>query len=218
MLRVMKGVIFDLDGTLVDSLDDIADALNHVLRELGREERDRATIERFVGDGARMLVRRALGDAREAVEDDALARFRDRYMAHLTERTRVYAGVPELLAALSRRGTPTAVLSNKPHDATVEVVRALLGDHPFAAVLGVRPGAERKPDPSGALELADALGLAPEDVLFVGDTPVDVRTAELAGMTPIAVLWGMRSREELEAAGAELFLSEPDELLALLDA
>ena len=218
----MKGVIFDLDGTLIDSLDDITDALNHVLRSMERPTHAREAVERFVGDGARMLVRRALsdpdrGEPEAAFEDDALERFLARYRANLTVRTHPYPGVDALLEALARRGTPTAVLSNKPHDATVEVVRTLFADHPFVSVLGHRPGGEKKPDPAAAFELAEALGVAAEDVLVVGDTPVDVHTAVAAGMTPVAVLWGMRSRALLEAAGATRFLSLPSELLGLLD-
>lgn len=213
----MHGIIFDLDGTLVDSLDDIRAAMNHVLRGYGLPERSPEEIERFVGEGARLLVRRALGDAAAELEDEALARFRARYLDHLVVHTRPYPGVEPMLAELARRGTPTAVLSNKPHDATREVVAKLFSGHPFAGVLGHRPNAPRKPDPSGALELADALEREPPRVLFVGDTAVDVETARAAGMTPIAVLWGMRTRAELEAAGATRFLAAPGALLDLLD-
>jgi len=111
---------------------------------------------------------------------------------------------------------PTAVLSNKPHAATVELVRALFPRHPFTAVLGTRDDRTKKPDPSGALEIASAMGLPPGEILFVGDTPVDVETARRAGMISVGALWGMRTREELEAAGAQHLIARPHELLELL--
>lgn len=211
----MRGVIFDLDGTLVDSLRDIADAMDHVLDELGLPRHAHADYERFVGDGARILVRRALGE-RADLEDEALAAFRARYFARLLVHTRAYPGIDALLDELAQRGTNTAVLSNKPHLATVQIVRALFPHHPFVLVLGQRDEGPRKPDPSSAFELARAMGLAMNDVLFVGDTPIDVATARAAGMIPVGVLWGMRSREELEQAGAHHIVAEPSEILALL--
>lgn len=213
----MRGVIFDLDGTLIDSLDDIADAMDHVLDGLGLPRRTRDEYERFIGEGARLLVRRSVG-GRADLEDEAFAAFRARYSSRLLVSTRPYPGVEELLASLAARGAPTAVLSNKPHDATVKIVRALFPDHPFVLVLGHREDTPRKPDPTSAFEIARAMGLAPRDVLFVGDTAVDLATARAAGMIPIGVLWGMRSREELEAAGAAHLIAEPGELARLLDA
>ncbi|HJL15312.1 MAG TPA: HAD family hydrolase [Sandaracinaceae bacterium LLY-WYZ-13_1] len=211
----MQGIVFDLDGTLVDSLNDIAAALSHVLGELDLPARDRAAVESFVGDGARMLVRRALGDAAVRWEDEALARFRARYLANLTVHTRPYEGVTPMLEALAARGVPTAVLSNKPHDATVRVVEALLPAHPFVAVRGHREGTPKKPAPDAALELAAAMGCPPETLWLVGDTPVDVETARAAGMEPVAVTWGMRTRAQLEAAGATRFVDAPAQVLAL---
>ncbi len=211
------GVIFDLDGTLVDSLDDIAAAMDHVLDGLELPRRSRAEYERFVGDGARMLVRRALG-ARVDLEDRALAAFRVRYFARMTVHTRPYPGIEALLSELSARGVPTAVLSNKPHAATVALVRALVPSHRFVAVLGHRDGHERKPSPSSAFEIARAMGRPPRDVYFVGDTAVDLETARAAGMIAVGVLWGMRPRAELERAGAAHLVTEPQDLLALLDA
>ncbi len=211
----MRGVIFDLDGTLADTLRDIAAAMEHVLRERGLPGHDEAAYARFVGEGARMLVQRALGDRIDR-EDEVLEAFRARYFAHLLGRTRPFPGVEALLAELARRGVPTAVLSNKPHEATEEVVRALFPDHPFLRIVGDRPDYPRKPDPTSALEIAEALHLAPASILFVGDTQTDVGTALAAGMIPIGVRWGMRPAEELKEAGATHLIGEPDELLALL--
>lgn len=211
----MRGVIFDLDGTLADSLKDIAAALNHVLGELVLPRFSDAEVERMVGDGARMLIRRALGP-RVELEERVLAAFQARYLEALSVHTRAYDGVDALLDALEARGVPTGVLSNKPHAATVELVRALFPRHPFTRVLGTREERLKKPDPSGALEIAAAMALAPAEILFVGDTPVDVETARRAGMISVGALWGMRTREELEAADVRHLIAAPDQLLTLL--
>jgi phosphoglycolate phosphatase len=208
-----RGVVFDLDGTLVDSLRDIAVAMDRALEDLGLPRRTLAEYERFIGDGARMLVRRAIGEA--PYEDEALERFRARYSEHLVVHTRAYPGVEPLLAELARREVPTAVLSNKPHAWTEEIVRTIFPAHPFARVLGHRSDAPHKPDPASALEIARALELPCERIFFVGDTAVDIDTARRAGMIAVAVLWGMRTREEL--AGAAHCITEPSELLALLN-
>lgn len=207
----MTSVIFDLDGTLVDSLDDLAAALNHVLEARGMPTHGREAIESFVGDGARMLVRRAIGAG--ADEDALLAAFRARYLEHLTVHTRAFDGVDALLDALAERDVAMAVLSNKPHDMTVRVVAEVLGSDRFVRVLGQRDGVPRKPDPAAALEL---VAILPAPTVFVGDTPVDVQTALAAGLRPIGVGWGMRDPELLREAGAEVILERPADLLALL--
>lgn len=209
----MRGVIFDLDGTLVDSLDDITAALARAFGELGLEALDRAAVERHVGHGARMLVRGALGD-RAHLEEEALERFRAAYDDALVVHTRAFEGVHALLDALAARSTPTAVLSNKPHPMTRRVVEALFGHHPFVEVLGQRPSVRRKPDPAAALELAERLALPPAEILFVGDSRVDLRTAHAAGMVAVGVRWGMRRPAEL--AGADHLVSHPEDILALL--
>jgi len=207
----MRSVIFDLDGTLVDSLDDIGAALNHVLAARALPTHDREAIESFIGDGARMLVRRAIPD--DADEDALLAAFRARYLEHLIVHTRAYDGVEALLDALGARGVPMAVLSNKPHDMTVRVVAEVLGGDRFVRVVGQRDGVPRKPDPTAALELA---ALLPAPTVFVGDTPVDVETARAAGLRPIGVGWGMRDPRSLRDAGADVILERPGDLVAIL--
>jgi len=209
----VRTIIFDLDGTLVDSLDDITASLNHVFGELGFDAHSRAATETFIGDGARMLIRRALGPERRSLEDEVLERYRLHYGAHLTDHTRIYPGIDALLHELSRRGVTLAVLSNKPHEMTVEVVRELLPAHDFAAVFGQRETVPRKPDPAAAIEIA---GMLDGPFAFVGDTPVDMATAIAAQMRPIGVSWGMRDGALLEEAGAETVLAQPSDLLALL--
>lgn len=205
-------ILFDLDGTLVDSLGDIAGAMNDALVSVARPAHPVDDYRRMVGDGLELLARRALGPAHAGLLPEVIAAYRTRYDARLDATTRPYDGVPALLEAL--RGVPLGVLSNKPHAATLEVVRRLL-PAPWVVVLGERPGVPRKPDPAGALEAARALGARPQDVLFVGDTATDMRTAVAAGMVPVGCLWGFRDEAELRAAGARHLLARPGELLAL---
>jgi phosphoglycolate phosphatase len=210
-----RALIFDLDGTLVDSLGDIAAACNHVLAGEGLPEHPLTDYRVFVGEGIRRLVERAApGLARERTAALVTA-VRARYEAHLVERTRPYPGVLEALTALRRAGLPLAVLSNKPHDLTERVVAALLGATPFVAVDGERAGRPRKPDPAGAIAVAAALGTAPGETWLVGDTRIDMETAAAAGMVPVGVLWGFRDRAELEASGARQVVATPAELVNL---
>ena len=212
----MRAVIFDLDGTLVDSLDDIVASLNATLAAHGLPTHDAAQINAWIGDGAGALLARAA----KAAKDPAalLEAFREHYTAHCTERTRPYAGVTDLLHALRRRSVPLGVLSNKPHEMTVQVVDACFGTEIFGAVAGERPPQPRKPDPAGAFAIADALGVAAEACTFVGDTRVDIQTARAAGMRAIGVTWGMRTRAQLAKAGADALVDDVAALSRLLGA
>ena len=212
----MHAFIFDLDGTLADTLRDIMDALNHVLAERGFPVHGPDAYRQLVGEGARQLVRDALPEPHRDRLDEVLAAYRLRYAEHLLVHSQPYPGIPELLSELQGRGAPLAVLSNKPHEPTVQIVRALFPDVRFAGVLGQRPEVPRKPDPAAARELCSALGCAPADVGFLGDTRIDMQTARAAGMTAIGVRWGFRDAAELLAHGAQHVIAHPSELLALL--
>ncbi|MCO5166302.1 MAG: HAD-IA family hydrolase [Planctomycetes bacterium] len=209
-------VVFDLDGTLVDSLEDIALAMNDALVALGRPPHAVDAYRAFVGRGVGVLAARALGHDDPALTARAVDAFRRGYAERLVERTRPYPGVPALLDALAARGVPAAVLTNKPEPAARALVERLLGAWRWAAVIGDRPGLPRKPDPTGALEAARALGAAPGDVLLVGDSDVDVETARAAGMIAAGAAWGFRGRDELEAAGAHVVVERPADVLELL--
>ena len=211
-----QAVIFDLDGTLVDSLADIASAMNEVLERHGFPAHPVGAYRRFVGDGMERLVRRALPPVGEEIVVRVLEDMRRTYARRALRTTRPYPGIPDLLDRLAARGVPFAVLTNKPHEPAVAMVRALLGRWPFAAVQGAVPGRPRKPDPAGALELARRLGVTPEGCLFVGDTPTDMATAAAAGMVPVGVLWGFRTEPELRDAGARFLIERPLDLLSLL--
>lgn len=212
-----RGVIFDLDGTLVDSLDDIADSANQVLREMGCPMYPVDAYRYFVGDGVGMLVHRILPEERRTrdEEESCARRYREIYADRWNVKTAPYPGVVPMLDALAAAGLRLAVLSNKPHDATEECVRGFLGTVHFDAVQGQTAALPKKPDPAGALAIAALLGLKPDEILYVGDTATDMQTAVRAGMYPAGVLWGFRPAEELTANGAARLVSHPSELIPI---
>lgn len=212
-----RAVIFDLDGTLLDSLADIAAAANRALAALEMPGHDVEAYRTMVGAGADVLMQRALPDERQDLLDPALEGFRTHYRQTMIDHTAPYDGVPELLDALSDRRIPLAVLSNKPDPAARRIVDALLGRWNWSAVAGHRPDVPKKPDPTAAVRMAAEIGVEPADCLFVGDSAVDMQTAVGAGMKPVGVLWGFRGRAELIEHGAAHLLTTPSELLDQLD-
>lgn len=211
----IRAVLFDLDGTLLDSLADIEQSMNIVLQERGLVGHPLDSYRAFVGDGVTKLVERALppeGRGREEIAA-CVDRMREVYGKRCSDRTRPYDGIAELLDALVERGLPLAVLSNKPHDLTVRLVSELLPRWSFAFVFGERPGVPRKPDPTSAREVAALLGVEPRDCLYVGDTPTDMATANAAGMPSVGACWGFRDAEELRNAGAGALASTPADVL-----
>jgi phosphoglycolate phosphatase len=213
-------VLFDLDGTLLDTLEDLADSTNAALRAQGFAEHPLAAYRYFIGNGVENLVRRALPP--ERLEAATLARsaelMRREYSARWADKTRPYPGVAELLDALTARGLPMTVLSNKPDDFTRLCVSRLLPDWRFEVVLGAGPGVPKKPDPAAALRIAARLNLPPARIVYLGDTNTDMQTAVAAGMYPVGALWGFRTAAELTASGAEVLLEKPMELLRVLGA
>ena len=210
-----RALIFDLDGTLADSLEDIADAMNGALAAHGLPTHEVPSYRYKVGDGIEWLVRRAMPQPCPVPLPQLMEEYRTRYKATGHAKTQAYPGIAEMLDGVAALEVPMAVLSNKRDDFTKELVRLRFGRWRFAAVAGEREGVPRKPDPTSALELARVLGFAPSQLGFVGDTPIDMNTARNAGMTPIGVLWGFRTREELLAAGAKHVLERPAQLLEL---
>jgi phosphoglycolate phosphatase len=214
-----QAILFDLDGTLLDTLADIACAANAGLRELGFPTHPIESYRRFVGDGAGCLARRIMPEDHQ--DDETVDRCREiiaaEYAKRWADNTKPYPGVPELLAELHVRGVPMAVLSNKPHDATRTVVDGYFPDHYFQVVRGSLPSVPIKPDPAGALQIAEELDILPGRFVYLGDTDTDMRTAVEAGMFPAGALWGFRTAEELTANGAKALLKKPQELLNLLD-
>jgi phosphoglycolate phosphatase len=214
-----KAVISDLDGTLLDTIDDLADSMNAVLRRFGQPEHPVAAYNTFVGDGVRMLIRRAFPEG--FLDDDRLreagAAMREEYLTRFDSKTRPYPGIEEMLTGLFDRKLPVAILSNKQHDFTKLTVARLLPGFPFAAVVGAKPDVPKKPDPQAALEIARQLEVAPEEVIYIGDTNTDMETAVSAGFVPVGVLWGFRGEEELRASGARELLAVPTDLLRFFD-
>ncbi len=211
-----RAALFDLDGTLLDSLHDIGEAMNHALATQGLPVHPLADYRRFVGEGVRVLVARAVPQGREDSHEAVLASYKAFYAEHLLDHTRPYPGVREVLARLRGEGVKLAVLSNKPDAATRQLVAALLPEVRFGAIYGERAGVPRKPDPTAALGIAAELGVEPGDCAFIGDTAVDMETARAAGMYGVGVTWGFRGVEELQAHGARALAHSSDELLQAL--
>ena len=209
-----RAILFDLDGTLVDSLEDMASALDRALVEHGLATPARDAVRSWVGHGAKNLVARAV--APELV-DTVLARFRVHYEAHPIVHTQLYAGVAPVLDALTAAGHTLAVLTNKPHELAVAICAPLLAPWPFAAIVGARAGVALKPDPAAALAIAAELAIPPERWTMVGDSEVDIEMAQAAGMRAVAVSWGFRPRSELALARPALLVDEPAGLHALVD-
>lgn len=211
----VQAILFDLDGTLVDSLADIGDSMNAVLAELGLPTHAPDVYRVIVGDGARALAQRALPPDAQGRLDEVLARYKAHYAAHPVVRSRPYDGIVPMLETLVARGIPLGVVTNKPHELAVEIVARLLPGTPFAAVLGQRDGLPHKPDPAGPLSIARALDVEPARTLFVGDTDTDMRTATNAEMIPVGVLWGFRGEAELRLHGARHIVRTPAEIVSL---
>lgn len=212
-----SAVVFDLDGTLLDSLADIADSANGVLAGFGFPTHGYDAYRFFVGDGVAVLFSRCLPAEARSPEMIAacVASFRDAYGLRWNRFTRPYDGVAELLTELSRRNFRLAVLSNKPHEFTQQCVDELLSEFRFDAVLGQKEDVPCKPDPKGALRIAATINVEPAKCLYLGDTAIDIRTAQRAGMYPVGALWGFRPGQELEDAGAAVLIADPRELLTL---
>ena len=207
--------IFDLDGTLLDTLGDLASSVNYALRMHNMPEHSLEDIRRFVGNGVRKLMERAVPQgAQNPCFDEAFATFRQYYMQHSLDTTRPYAGIPETLETLKARGCHLAVVSNKMMAATQalcshffpDTIEVAIGEHEAE-------GIRKKPAPDTVIAALKALGAGKEQAVYVGDSDVDIETARNSGMPCISVLWGFRDRDFLKQNGAETFISAPSELL-----
>lgn len=212
-----KVFIFDLDGTLLDTLQDLANAVNYALRQHAMPEHSLDDIRRFVGNGVRLLMERAVPDgAGNPQFEAAFATFRQYYMEHSLDTTRPYDGIPELLRALKQKGCRLAVVSNKMMAATQELcvhffpeIEVAIGEHEAE-------GIRKKPAPDTVCEALRQLGCDKHGAVYVGDSDVDIMTARNSGLPCVSVLWGFRDRQFLTAHGATTFISHPSELLGLL--
>lgn len=210
----LKAIIFDLDGTLLDTLDDLAYASNRVLDECGFPQHPVENYKNFVGDGLRVLMQRILpATSSENKVDECCERFTRIYASCWDRRSRPYPGILDMLSQLRENRLQLAVLSNKPHKFTAAYIDRFFPHHRFELVFGQREGVPKKPDPAGALEIAEKLALPPAECLYVGDTGVDMQTGKAAGMFTVGVLWGFRELSELQHHGADLIVKNPSEIV-----
>lgn len=201
-------ILWDLDGTLIDTLDDLGEAVSHTLRLRGLPTHGREDYRRMVGHGVRNLVKRALEASGVQIEDtpdgdafldEALADFKAYYSAHIDVYSKPYPGIPELLAELDAAGVKLAVVSNKFQEGTDHLIREFFPKIRFVAILGNRPGFPLKPDPAIVEEAISLAGISRPEALLIGDSPTDMHTAENGGIDSLAVSWGYRTREDLAA-------------------
>ena len=210
---MIKAVIFDLDGTLLDTLDDLAAAVNHALHTCGYPIRTRDEVRAFIGNGVVKLMQRAMpSDVSQAEFDRCFASFRSYYLSHMTDLTCVFPGILPLLQTLRERGIQTAVVSNKLHAGVTGLCQDYFGDLLFCA-FGVQEESERKPNPVNVFRALEHLGVQKEHAVYVGDSEVDVQTAKNAGLRCVGVTWGYRDKDTLLQSGASALIDTPQELL-----
>lgn len=209
-----KLVVFDLDGTLVDSIYDLADCVNTALRTYNLPENTLEEYYSFVGNGVENLIRTSM--KKQGSNDELYIKVRavfdKEYRLHSNDKTRAYTGITELLGALAERGIETAVLTNKANEFVGEILAKAFPEHRFTLAWGQKEDVQRKPSPQGLLKLISELGYKIEDCVYIGDSEVDVETAKNAGMDLICVLWGFRSEAQLRTAGAVKVASDTEEL------
>ncbi len=212
-----RAILFDVDGTLLNTLEDLANSMNTVLAARGFPEHPVDAYRYFVGDGMEHLARRALPEYKRdsAIVADIVAAMRTEYGRRWTESTRPYYGVPKMLNWLEDHGVKKAILSNKLDEFTHKVIARFLPHWKFAVIRGATEEAPLKPDPTSARAIAEAMEIDPSDIAFLGDTATDMQTAVAAGMFPVGALWGFRTAEELKKAGARKLIKKPTELCSL---
>lgn len=211
-----QGVIFDLDGTLIDSLQDMTDSCNATLSAYNLPQRTIEEIRTFVGNGAKKLVERMLPEEKakdEAFLEKALEKYRAHYNGNVLNKTRAYSGIREVLTKLQTKEIPVAICTNKPADAAKTIANVLFEPETFNMVIGDRKGFPRKPDPTNVLYIAEQWGIEPNKIAYVGDSEVDMQVAVNAGMLPVGVLWGFRDKAVLEESGAKVLLEKPTDLV-----
>ena len=212
-MKIYRAAIFDMDGTLTDTLADLHVSVNEMLEHYNFPTRTLDEVRRFVGNGARKLMIRALPADKVDFVDEALSFYNECYARHCTDKVKPYAGVPDLLAALTAKNIPMGICTNKQHFAAVEIAEKILAPVKFALVSGDEMTQPRKPNPMRPLRVAESCGVKPEDVAYFGDTAVDMETARNAGFLPVGVTWGFRPRSELESSGAQIIVDSPAEIL-----
>lgn len=212
-----QACIFDLDGTLADTVESIAYVANGILEQFDLQAQPVLHYKYYAGDGGDVLMERCMKAAGSDMSrlEDGQRLYRERFAENPLYKVTVYEGMKETIRELKNRGVKLAVLSNKPHQATVLAVEGLFGTYVFDEIQGLEAGMKRKPAPEGAWKICDKLGVAPKDCMYVGDTNTDMQTGKGAGMYTIGVLWGFRTRKELEENHADRIIENPRELLKI---
>lgn len=213
-----KAVLFDLDGTLLDTLEDLADSMNAALASRGWPVHPVKSYRYFVGDGFEVLVRRTIP---QGIDDrmvrECVSEAQSEYRKRWKSKSGLYPGISDLLDGLTVKGIVLTILSNKPHAFVEEIARHFFGKWTFSATQGARPEVPRKPDPAAALAISRGVGVPPASFLYLGDTNTDMETAIAAGMFPVGALWGFRPESELRDAGARAFAAHPKDVLELIE-
>lgn len=212
----MKACIFDLDGTLTNTLESMTYSVNLTLKEMGLSQITKDQCRMFVGNGARVLIEESLkvsGDPKASRIEEGMKIYGRIFDQNCTYHVTPYEGIPEMLKALKDRGIHLAVLSNKPDRQTVKVVKEIFGDNIFDYAQGQKDGIRRKPAPDGVWYLMEQMQVSKEECLYIGDSEVDAATGKNSGLKTIGVLWGFRDRKTLETAGADHLIERPEELL-----
>ena len=212
----MKACIFDLDGTLTNTLESMTYSVNLTLKEMGLSQITKDQCRMLVGNGARVLIEESLkvsGDPKASRIEEGMKIYGRIFDQNCTYHVTLYEGIPEMLKALKDRGIHLAVLSNKPDRQTVKVVKEIFGDNIFDYAQGQKDGIRRKPEPDGVWYLMEQMQVSKEECLYIGDSEVDAATGKNAGLKTIGVLWGFRDRKTLETAGADHLIERPEELL-----
>lgn len=211
-----KGIIFDLDGTLINTLEDLTDAMNYALTQLGEPTHSVDQCRRMIGNGITKFVERALSDDKQHLHAELQKLMRTRYLLKCFNHTAPYDGILKTIKELQKAGVRLAVATNKNADAAKLTVEHFFGAGTFEVIIGVEGDKWVKPDPAGTHEIIRRMGMTKEDFMLVGDSDVDIATAINAGIKPVGVTWGFRSRDELIAAGGETIVDSPDEILSFI--
>ena len=216
MDKKYKAVIFDLDGTLLNTLEDLRDSVNYGLQRCGMPERSLEEIRHFVGNGVEKLVERSVPAGTQAVDrEKVFAAFKEHYALHCNDKTGLYPGIAELLKELKERGFLMAIVSNKLQEGVDALHKQYFAPY-LSVAIGARDGIRKKPAPDTVTEALRLLNISAKEAIYAGDSEVDIATAKNAQMKCITVAWGFRTRQEQEAAGAEIFVEKPEEIIPLL--
>lgn len=215
IIKMYKAIIFDLDGTLLNTLDDLASSVNFALEKCGYPKRSTEEVRRFIGNGVIKLMTRAVPyRVTEEEFEKCFEAFRSHYLRHMTDSTRPYDGIPELLEKLKEEGIKTAVVSNKLHSAVVGLCDDFFGGK-ITIAFGVENESERKPSPANVFKALRELGVTKDEAIYVGDSEVDVQTAINSGLPCIGVTWGFRDADELSKSGAKYIVDKPGDILSI---